>query len=73
MARKMMDCRETPNDVGCTLVMIGDEDEVVLAAAQHAVAVHQELDSERLRQRIRQSLRDEPPELQYGAGAETWP
>jgi len=73
MARKMMDCRESQNDVCCTLVMIGEEEELVLAAAQHGVAVHQELDSERLRQRIRESLRDEPPEMQYGAGAEISP
>jgi Protein of unknown function (DUF1059) len=72
MARKMMDCRDIPNDVGCTLVIIGEEDEVVLAAAQHATSIHQELDSEELRARIRASLRDEPPELSY-EGAEISP
>jgi predicted small metal-binding protein len=65
MARKMMDCRDMPSDVGCTLVISGEEDEVVVAAAEHAVAEHGETDSEELRDQIRRSLKDEPFEITY--------
>ena len=27
MARKMIDCRKVPNDIGCTLTIAGTEDE----------------------------------------------
>ncbi|MDQ2938998.1 MAG: DUF1059 domain-containing protein, partial [Actinomycetota bacterium] len=41
MARKMADCRRFPSDSNCSLTIIGEEDEVVETAAQHAVSVHQ--------------------------------
>ena len=66
MARKMADCRDFPNDIGCTLTISGEEDEVVRAAAEHAVSVHGEADSPGLRDSIRESLRDEEPG--YGLG-----
>ena len=37
--RKMADCRRFESDNGCTLTIIGEEEEVLDAAAQHAVAV----------------------------------
>jgi predicted small metal-binding protein len=40
MARKMVDCRDTPSEKGCTLTISGEEDEVVRAAVLHAVDAH---------------------------------
>jgi predicted small metal-binding protein len=62
MDRKYVDCRETPNIAGCTLRISGQEDEVVRAAAEHAVSVHGEADTPELREQIRASLKDEPYE-----------
>ena len=45
MTRKTIDCRAFPNDVGCTLAISGEPDELVTAAAQHAVAVHGHADT----------------------------
>jgi len=60
MTRKIADCREMPSDIGCTLTLTGEEDEVVDAATAHAVAMHGHTDSDELRTAIRDSLRDAP-------------
>ncbi|AJE86074.1 hypothetical protein SLNWT_5698 [Streptomyces albus] len=57
-----MDCRDFPSESGCTLTISGEEEEVVRAATEHAVSVHQHADSLDLRQQIRSSLKDEVPE-----------
>lgn len=54
--RKVADCRQMPDEVGCTLTISGEEDEVVQAAAEHAVSVHGEADSPQLRDMIRSQL-----------------
>ncbi|MFF7249670.1 DUF1059 domain-containing protein [Embleya sp. NPDC008237] len=59
--RKVADCRDMPSESGCTLTIAGAEDEVVLAASQHAVAVHGHTDSPELREEIRKFLKDEEP------------
>ena len=59
MARVMADCRRFPSDSNCTLTIIGEEDEVVEAAAQHAVSVHQHDDTSELRDDIRGMLEPE--------------
>ena len=59
MSRKVADCRDFPNEVGCTLTISGEEDEVVSAAAQHAVAVHGHSDGEELHTWLRNNLKDE--------------
>ena len=59
MARKVIDCRETPNDVGCTLTITGEEEEVVRAATAHAVDVHGHTDSPELRTTLRSMLKSE--------------
>ncbi len=58
MTRKIADCREMPSDIGCTLTLTGEEDEVVAAATAHAVAMHGHTDDDELRTAIRESLRD---------------
>ncbi|MDQ6675514.1 MAG: DUF1059 domain-containing protein [Chloroflexota bacterium] len=59
MTRKVADCREFPSESNCTLTISGEEDEVVRAAAEHAVSVHQHEDSPELRAQLRQALKDE--------------
>lgn len=45
-----------PNEVGCTLTMSGEDDELLEAAVQHAIAVHSESDSPELRDAIKASM-----------------
>ncbi|GAA1980419.1 DUF1059 domain-containing protein [Catenulispora subtropica] len=59
MTRKVADCRKWPSEVGCTLTIAGEEDEVVQAATQHAVAVHGETDTPEFREQLRSVLEDE--------------
>jgi len=65
MSRMMADCRRWPSEADCSLVIIGEEDEVVQAAAQHAASVHGHEDTPELREQLRGFL--EPAE-QYQAG-----
>jgi hypothetical protein len=65
MARKIADCRRFESDNRCSLTIIGEEDEVIAAAAQHAAAVHGHDDTPRLRAQLRELLE---PEGSYQAG-----
>jgi predicted small metal-binding protein len=56
----MADCRRWPSESNCSLVIIGEEDEVVRAAAEHAASVHGHEDGDELRQQVREFL--EPAE-----------
>lgn len=60
MARMMADCRRYPSESNCSLVIIGEEDEVVRAAAEHAASVHGHQDTPELREQLRGFL--EPAE-----------
>ena len=53
MARMMADCRRWPSETNCSLVIIGEEDEVVQAGAEHAASVHGHADNEELREQLR--------------------
>src|SRR5947209_15347489 len=53
MARLMADCRRFPSESNCSLVIIGEEDEVVRAAAEHAASVHGHEDTPELREQLR--------------------
>ena len=46
---------------GCTLTIVGEEDEVIVAAAQHAAAVHGHEDDDELRSWLKANLKDEVP------------
>lgn len=65
MARKMADCRRWPSESNCSLVIIGEEDEVVRAAAEHAASVHGHEDTPELRMQVKEFL--EPADA-YTAG-----
>lgn len=70
MSRKYIDCREFPSDTHCTVAIAADsEEELVEAAVQHAVAVHQHQDSPELRQQIRQLFKDGTPPVERPAAA----
>jgi predicted small metal-binding protein len=60
MARKMADCRRWPSESNCSLVIIGEEEEVIRAGAEHAASVHGHEDTPELREEMRQFL--EPAE-----------
>ncbi|MCX4646003.1 MULTISPECIES: DUF1059 domain-containing protein [unclassified Streptomyces] len=60
--RKVVDCRDMPSETNCTLAITGEEDEVVRAAAEHAVSVHGHTDTPELRNMIRSGLKDETPQ-----------
>ncbi len=59
VGRKVADCRDFPSENGCTLTISGEEDEVLLAATQHAVSVHGHEDTDEVRSWLRQNLKDE--------------
>ena len=56
MARIMADCRRFESDSNCSLTIMGEEDEVVNAAAEHAVSVHGHNDTPELREQVRGML-----------------
>ncbi|MFF7336168.1 DUF1059 domain-containing protein [Streptomyces sp. NPDC008163] len=60
MTRKIADCRKYPSESDCSLTIAGEEEEVVRAASEHAVSVHQHTDSPELREQVRATLEDEP-------------
>jgi plasmid stability protein len=66
MARKIADCRRFESDTNCSLTIIGEEDEVIATAAQHAAAVHGHEDTPEFREQLRTMLE---PEQAYVPGA----
>ncbi|HWD64628.1 MAG TPA: DUF1059 domain-containing protein [Solirubrobacteraceae bacterium] len=60
MARMMADCRRFPSESNCSLVIIGEEQEVSRAAAEHALSVHGHEDTAEFREEIHRFL--EPAE-----------
>jgi predicted small metal-binding protein len=63
MERKMIDCRKVPNEIGCTLTIAGSEEEVLDAAAAHAVAKHGHADTPELREMLRSGLEPAEPAI----------
>jgi predicted small metal-binding protein len=63
MARKMIDCRKVPSEIGCTLTIAGGEEEVLDAAVAHAVARHGHRENAELREMLRGALEDAEPAL----------
>lgn len=57
--RKVVDCREYPSEMNCSLAISGEEEDVVRCATEHAVSVHGHTDSPELRAQIRAGLKDE--------------
>ncbi|ODV41737.1 hypothetical protein AWV79_33525 [Cupriavidus sp. UYMMa02A] len=62
MGRKYVDCREYPSDTHCTVALSADsEDELLEAAVQHAVAVHQHQDTPELRAQLKSLFKEGTP------------
>jgi hypothetical protein len=64
MNRYMIDCRKAPSENNCTLTIAGTEDEVLDAAATHAVSAHGHENTPELREMLRGAL--EPVEAAVG-------
>lgn len=64
MDRYMIDCRKAPSENNCTLTIAGTEDEVLDAAATHAVSAHGHENTPELREMLRGAL--EPVEAAVG-------
>lgn len=61
MERKYIDCREYPSEKQCTVMISADnEAELLEAAVQHAVSVHDEKDTPELRSEIRKLIKTMP-------------
>jgi len=63
MTRKMIDCRKVPSEIGCTLTIVGGEEEVLDAAVAHAVDKHGHTETPELREMLRGSLEVAEPSL----------
>lgn len=62
MARKYIDCREFPSEMKCTVALSADnERELLEAAVQHAVTVHDHDDTPDLRKQLRGAFKDGSP------------
>jgi len=62
MSRNYIDCRDYPSESGCTVAISADtKDELVDAAAQHAVQVHGHQDGPELRAQLNQIVREGQP------------
>jgi hypothetical protein len=56
MSRVTIDCRTVPSETKCTLTLSGEPDEVLRAAAAHAVDVHGHVDGPELRDGLRAAM-----------------
>lgn len=65
MERKMADCRRFESETDCSLTIIGEEEEVLAAAAQHGATVHGHEDTPEMREKLREFLE---PESAYSPG-----
>jgi hypothetical protein len=68
MGRMMADCRRFESENNCSLTIIGEEDEVIDAAAMHAASAHGHQDSPEMREQLRGMLE---PADSYIAGERT--
>ncbi|HEF5875291.1 TPA: DUF1059 domain-containing protein [Burkholderia cenocepacia] len=62
MSRRYIDCREFPSATHCSVAIAADSDtELLEAAVQHAVSVHQHTDSAELRTQLKSLFHDGTP------------
>ena len=73
MARKIADCRRFESDSNCSLTIIGEEDEVIATAAQHAATVHGHQDTAELRAQLKELLEPEDSYIQGARQPEPFP
>lgn len=63
MSRVVSDCREMPSENNCSIVIAGEEDEVLELATWHAVSAHGHEDTPEFRKDVRKMLKPETPEV----------
>lgn len=56
--RKIIDCRDFPNEIGCTLLISGSEKEVFKVALRHAVEDHGHKDTPELRKLLKKMMKN---------------
>jgi predicted small metal-binding protein len=67
MTRKYVDCREYPSEMNCTVAIAADSDKELLeAAVEHAVAVHQHQDTPELRAQLQKLFKEGTPPVEAG-------
>ena len=59
--RTFIDCREFPSEKNCSLKISGTTEEVLDAAAAHAVSAHGHAPGSELHEQLRSALREERP------------
>jgi predicted small metal-binding protein len=65
MGRKFINCRQFPSEMNCTIAISADsEAELIEAAVQHAVAVHEHQDTPELCDQIRGLIKNGTPLLE---------
>jgi hypothetical protein len=57
--RKIIDCRDFPNEIGCTLLISGSIKEVFSAALRHSVEDHGHKDTPELRKQLKVMMKPE--------------
>jgi len=57
--RVIIDCRDFPNEIGCTLLISGNKKEVLNAAVRHAVEEHGHQDTPELKRQIKSLMKNE--------------
>lgn len=65
MSRYFIDCREFPSEKNCTVALAADtKPELMEAAVQHAVAVHDHTDSPDLRKGLESIMHEGTPSVE---------
>ncbi len=59
MKRKIIDCRDFPNEIGCTLLISGSQKEVFNISLRHAIEEHGHKDTAELRKQIKAMMKKE--------------
>ena len=59
MKSKLIDCRDFPNEIGCTLLISGSQKEVYNIALRHAIEEHGHKDTSELRKQIKAMMKKE--------------
>jgi hypothetical protein len=67
MSRKYIDCRESPSETNCSVaISAGSDKELLEAAVQHAVSVHQHEDTPELRTQLALLFKEGIPPSKIG-------
>lgn len=68
MTRKVIDCREASTESPCSVMISGEEEDVVKVAMDHAVSQHGYPRTAETEREIRSMLKDEVPSQQMPPG-----